>query len=111
MTQRKLVARRMLIAQLADVATFALFIWLAGTSSIRYERDPLIAIPFALGGLTVIFAMKAGLAFVVARRAPAPARITASWYWPVWTIMISAAAASGIAGAGFNLAAIVRWIQ
>ncbi len=62
----------------------------------------------ALGGLAAVGVFKMLITLIVIyryRRATEPIRH--SWFVPVRTIAISAATASGIVGAGFNLGAII----
>jgi hypothetical protein len=67
----------------------------------------------ALGGLAAVGVFKLAVTLVVIYRYRRPTRIRHRWYLPLRTIAISAATASGIVGAGFNLGAIIgaRWIS
>lgn len=96
----KRLAHRLVFAQAIDVATFAAFFILVPVS-IHSERNPLISAVFALGGFALVGILKLGYVSFVAYRATRfePSR-------PL-IIAISVATASGIAGAGFNLASII----
>jgi hypothetical protein len=109
---------RVWIAQIADLATFAAFFILVGGASIHVERNPIIAASHALAGLAGVGVLKMGLVTVAMRHRPPVERlagwrgilsrpITHRWYWPLYTIILSTAAASGIVGAGFNVASLL----
>lgn len=107
--RRRVIVRRIFVAQSVDVLTYAVFMVLA-LPSIHAERNPIILFVASLGGVTAILALKLGISGLIEWRAHRPVSrpVTRRAYWPVWTIMASAAAASGIAGAGFNIAALLR---
>jgi len=94
------LAKRLMFAQAIDVLTFCLFFLLVH-QSLHTERNPLIAATFALGGFALVAFVKMGYVSIVAYRAAhfEPSR-------PL-IIAISIATASGIAGAGFNLASLI----
>jgi len=94
------LAKRLVFAQAIDVATFCAFFMLVPVS-IHSERNPLIAAMFALGGFALVGIVKMGVVSIVAYRAASfvPSRKL--------IVAISAATASGIAGAGFNLASLI----
>ena len=96
----KRLAHRLVFAQAIDVATFCAF-YLLIQQSAHEERNPLIAAMFALGGFALVGLVKMGVVSVVAYRAASfvPSRKL--------IVAISIATASGIAGAGFNLASLV----
>ena len=96
----KRLAKRLVFAQALDVATFvAFFIW--APVSVHSERNPLISAVFALGGFALVGILKLGYVSLIAYRStrfePSTKLIVA----------ISIATASGIAGAGFNLASLI----
>ena len=99
---------RLLLGQAADAITFVWFYVFVGVS-VHAERNPVILALMALGGLAAVGVFKMGVTLLVIyryRRAGAnPVRHR--WFVPLRTIAISAATASGIVGAGFNLGAIV----
>jgi hypothetical protein len=97
---------RLLLSQAADVATFLAFYLLVGPS-VHAERNPLILALMALGGLAAVGLFKLLITLIVIYRYQRATRIHHRWYLPVRTIAISAATASGIVGAGFNLGAII----
>jgi hypothetical protein len=97
---------RLFLAQAADVATFLCFYLFVG-SSVHAERNPLILGLMALGGLAAVGVFKMAITLLVIYRYRSPIRIEHRWYAPLRTIAISAATASGIVGAGFNLGAII----
>lgn len=107
---RRRLVRRLVMAQVADGATFAAFALLVGFHGPLQERNPLIAAVYALGGIAGLVALKFGAALLMEYRARSRLSrpITHAWYWPVWTVVLAAATASGIAGSAFNLAALVR---
>lgn len=115
---RQHLHRRVWIAQIADVLTFAGFMILVGNASVHVERNPVIAVTYAFAGLAGIGLLKMGLVSVALRHCPPAVRpdgwrgavsrpITHAWYWPLYTVILSAAAASGVAGAGFNVASLL----
>jgi hypothetical protein len=97
---------RLFLAQGADVATFLCFYWLVGPS-VHAERNPLILGLMALGGLAAVGIFKMAITLVVIYRYGHGGPVKHSWFVPMRTIAISAATASGIVGAGFNLGAII----
>ena len=97
---------RLFLAQGADVATFLGFYLLVGPS-VHAERNPLILGLMALGGLAAVGIFKMAVTFIVIYRYGRTTHVTHRWFVPVRTIAISAATASGIVGAGFNLGAII----
>ncbi len=100
MTEMKHLAKRLVFAQAMDVATFVAFYVLVANSP-HSERNPLINVLFALGGFALVALVKMGLVSFVAFKSsgmvPSKGLI----------IAISMATASGIAGAGFNLASLI----
>lgn len=100
----KPLANRLMFAQSIDAATFCLFFILVPVS-IHTERNPLIAIPMMLGGFALAAFLKVAYVAFVARRSTrfSPSRKL--------IVAISVATASGIAGAGFNLASLVDSIR
>ena len=97
---------RLLLAQGADVATFLGFYLLVGPS-VHAERNPLILGLMALGGLAAVGIFKVAVTLIVIYRYRRTTHVMKRWFVPVRTIAISAATASGIVGAGFNLGAII----
>ena len=97
---------RLFLAQAADVVTFLAFYLFVG-SSVHAERNPLILGLMALGGLAAVGVFKMAITLIVIYRYRRPVTIEHRWYLALRTIAISAATASGIVGAGFNLVAII----
>ena len=98
---------RLFLAQGADVATFLCFYLLVGPS-VHAEKNPLILALMALGGLAAVGVFKMLITLIVIYRyRRATTTIRHRWFVPVRTVAISAATASGIVGAGFNLGAII----
>jgi len=99
---------RLFLAQGADVATFLGFYLLVGPS-VHAEKNPLILALMALGGLAAVgvFKMLITLIVIYRYRRATTTTIRHRWFVPVRTVAISAATASGIVGAGFNLGAII----
>ena len=98
---------RLFLAQGADVATFLGFYLLVGPS-VHAEKNPLILALMALGGLAAVGVFKMLVTLIVIYRyRRATTTIHHRWFVPVRTVAISAATASGIVGAGFNLGAII----
>ena len=98
---------RLFLAQGADVATFLAFYLLVGPS-VHAEQNPIILGLMALGGLAAVGLFKMAITLIVIYRyRRTTATIHRGWFVPVRTVAISAATASGIVGAGFNLGAII----
>lgn len=97
---------RLFLAQGADVATFLCFYLLVGPS-VHAEQNPLILGLMALGGLAAVGVFKMAVTLIVIYRYGHAAPVKHGWFASVRTIAISAATASGIVGAGFNLGAII----
>jgi hypothetical protein len=97
---------RLLLSQAADLVTFAWFYLFVG-STVHAERNPIILGLMALGGIAAVGVFKLGITLIVIYRYGRSERFHHSWYLPLRTIAISAATASGIVGAGFNLGAII----
>ena len=97
---------RLFLAQGADVATFLGFYLLVGPS-VHAEKNPLILGLMALGGLAAVGLFKMLVTLIVIYRYRRATTIRHRWFVPVRTVAISAATASGIVGAGFNLGAII----
>src|SRR6476620_12215412 len=97
---------RLFLAQGADVVTFLCFYLLVGPS-VHAERNPLILGLMALGGLAAVGIFKMAVTLIVIYRYGRTTHVMHRWFVPVRTIAISAATASGIVGAGFNLGAII----
>ena len=98
---------RLFLAQGADVATFLGFYLLVGPQ-VHAERNPLILGLMALGGLAAVGLFKMLITLIVIYRyRRSSGTIRHAWFVPVRTIAISAATASGIVGAGFNVGAII----
>lgn len=95
---------RLVLAQAADGISFAAFFILVPVSQFS-ERNPVIAAAYAAGGWAAVFGLKVGLALLATRRRRAV--VTHAWYPPLRTVLLSAAAASGCVGAGFNLASLL----
>lgn len=96
-----ILAKRLVFAQGMDVLTFCMFFILVN-QSVHVERNPLIAAIYTLGGFGLVGIVKMGYVTFVARRAKnfAPSKKL--------IIAMSVATASGIAGAGFNLASLLN---
>lgn len=103
------LAGRLLLAQGADVLTFLAFYLVVGPS-IHQERNPLILLLMAMGGLAAVAVFKMAVTLLVVRRSGRRLVITNRWYLPLRTILTSAATASGIVGAGFNAAAVIATV-
>lgn len=103
------LAVRLLLAQAADVLTFLTFYLLVGTS-VHQERNPLILLLMAMGGLAAVAVFKMAVTLLVVRRSRRRQVFRRRWFLPLRTILTSAATASGLAGAGFNVAAIVSTV-
>lgn len=115
---RKL-ANRLLFAQAMDVLTFSAFFLLVH-ESVHTERNPLIAVIFAIGGFGLVGILKMGYVALVASHASkydaGPESEFVGWKYrqPIRSrpssgvvIALSIATASGIAGAGFNLFSLI----
>jgi hypothetical protein len=106
----RVVTDRMAIAQVIDAATFILFIAFFATGSIHAERNPLILVLVSLGGVQLVGIVKVGLALIVRHRALVPRELSKR-YQVMRLTMLSLATASGIVGAGFNIASIVSSVR
>jgi hypothetical protein len=111
---RSLRARghRLLFAQGMDALTFAAFYLVVGPT-IDAERNPVVLVLMALGGIQLVALVKIGLAALIARRIQRPARpsryrAVRAAYPIASLVLVSLAVASGIVGAGFNTAAILE---
>lgn len=111
---------RLLLAQGADAATFLAFYLAIGPGTYQEQGGGVLAIMSILG-IWGVAGVKVGGSAILARRflhAPAPSHYAwvrrtrpERWWLPATTIAISVATASGIAGAGFNLASIIGSLQ
>lgn len=116
------LAARLLLAQGADAATFLAFYILARPTLHSERNGPVLAL-MAIGGIWLVAAVKLGVAGTVAWRATrplGPSRVGPLRRWherhprvvsahgAFRVVGLSAATASGIAGAGFNLASLVH---
>ena len=112
---------RLLLAQAADVATFLVF-YLLIDSSVRGERNPLVLGLMALGGVYLVGIVKLGITLLVIWRSRLPMRPSrfarvrrfhdrhpglVAFHVKARIVGVSAATASGIVGAGFNLGALL----
>lgn len=91
---------RLVAAQTMDALTFAAFFILVPVSQFS-ERNPIIAGVYALGGFAAVGLLKVGIALAAVHRAPH------SRHPRLIVVLMSAAAASGIVGAGFNIASLM----
>ena len=108
---------RLIFAQSLDAATFAFFYIYIG-ASVHAERNPLILLLMAVGGIWAVAGAKIALAGWVAYRSKKeqkPSRFAfvraMNRYLPankLLVIGISVATAAGIVGAGFNTASILN---
>lgn len=98
----KRLARRLVFAQSIDALTFAAFMVIVGPGSVHVERNPLIALIYGLGGFAAVGLVKIAVAAWVGFRSTRPLR-----HPQLVTVLLSVATASGIAGAGMNLASLV----
>ena len=105
----KTMLNRMVAAQAIDALTFILFIALFSQGSIHAERNPLILFLVGLGGIQLVGMVKIGLALLVRHRALVPKPVSLN-YEATRVTMVTLATASGIVGAGFNLASIASSI-
>ena len=104
--------RRLVFAQGMDALTFVAFYLLVGPA-VHAERNPVVLVLMALGGIQLVALVKVGLAALIARRMqrpsrPSPHRLVRVAYPAARTVLVSLAVASGIVGAGFNTAALVE---
>ncbi len=104
--------RRLVFAQGMDALTFVAFYVLVGPS-IHAERNPVVLLLMALGGIQLVALVKVGLAALIARRMRRPTRPSSHRFvrvaYPVASlVLVSLAVASGIVGAGFNTAALLE---
>ena len=95
--------RRLIFAQAADAATFALFYVLA-SQSVHAERNPLVLAIMALGGVQLVVLVKIGLAWRIAAKQgqsyrPSRFRLVRVTYPVLSVFLISLATAAGVVGA------------
>jgi hypothetical protein len=103
------LSRRLVLAQGADALTFTAFYAFVGAASGHAERNPLILALMALGGVQLVGLAKVAVAAYLGWRADRTGPVSVR-YASARTIAMSVATASGIAGAGFNLASILNAI-
>ena len=103
---RKL-SNRLVIAQSIDVVTFLVFYLFLSTGSIHAERNPLVLFLMALGGVQMVGLTKVGIALLVRHRSIRNTKVLSKKYQALRFTMLTLATASGIVGAGFNLASII----
>jgi hypothetical protein len=114
LVNRKLITR-LIFAQVLDALTLAYF-WIVIGPGEHSEQNPLINMMIVLGGIQLVLLVKIGLALWVGYRIGHPPKTSHWWSKPItssrfmWvqTVAISVATASGVVGAGFNLASIVH---
>ena len=99
-------AFRLIFAQSMDALTFAVF-YLAIGAGVHAERNPLVIALMALGGVQAVVIAKVAFAALIGWRHDHTRKPLSARYLRLRTIAISIATASGIVGAGFNLAAIL----
>jgi NhaP-type Na+/H+ or K+/H+ antiporter len=97
---------RLLLAQSADAATYVAFYLFVGTASGHAERNPVVLALMALGGVQAVGLAKVAVAWFLGWRADRRGPVSVR-YDRLRTIAMSVATASGIAGAGYNLASII----
>ena len=100
------MTRLLVFAQSMDAATFAAFYLFAANSGAA-ERNPLVLALMAAGGVELVVFVKVAVAAFVARRSTRTAGLS-SRYLALRRVALGAATASGVIGAGFNLAAILH---
>ena len=111
-------SRLMIWAQSLDAATFVLFFALFPMVSIHAERNPIIVMLWMIGGSVAVGLAKVGLSLHIAYSANRERRnigfratkpqLTAEFV-AIRYFLLSLAVAAGVVGAGFNIAAIVRY--
>ena len=103
-------AFRLVLAQALDAFTFAGFYLVIG-AGVHAERNPLVTALLAMGGVQFVVLIKVGIAAFVGWRHDHTRRPLSARYVRLRTVAVAVAAASGIVGAGFNLAAIVAGLR
>ncbi len=103
--------RRLVFAQAMDALTFVAFYVIVGPT-VHAERNPVVLVLMALGGIQLVALVKIALAALVAHRMRRPAtpsrfRLVRTVYPVASLVLVSLAVASGIVGAGFNTAALL----
>lgn len=96
---------RLLFAQFMDVATLAIFIFGIG-ASIHSERNPLVIGLLAIGGVWAVLLVKVGVPVIVTLRYKG--REWKPVTYKIVIVVMAAVTASGIVGAGFNIASIIN---
>lgn len=111
----RILTTRLVFAQVLDALTLAYF-WLVIGVGQHQEQNPFINLMLTLGGIQLFLLVKIGIVLLVAYRAEHPSTVVRWWSKPItspryiWvqTFMLSLATASGIVGAGFNMASIIN---
>ena len=101
-------SRRLAFVLIADAATFAAFAWLVGMAGVHTERNPLVSLVYASGGVTGVLALKLAAAWLVEARARScAARRVSRGYTAGFAALSSLAVAATLTGAGMNVAALL----
>ena len=101
-------SRRLAFVLLLDAGTFAAFAWLVGMAGVHTERNPLISLVYATGGVMGVLALKLAAAWLVEARARScAARRVSRGYAAGFAALSSLAVAGTVVGAGMNLAALL----
>ncbi len=97
------LVQRLVFAQIMDAATFAAFFILVPIS-VHVERNPVIGTLYAMGGFALVACVKVLVTLIVGYRT-----IHQPLKHPrLVTILMSAATASGITGAAFNIGSLIK---
>ena len=96
---------RLVFAQVVDVASYAFFMVAIGVS-IHAERNPIILALSAVGGIYAVLFAKIGVPVLVTIRNRN--KVLKPRLHNFVVIIMATATASGIVGAGFNIASIIN---
>jgi hypothetical protein len=101
-------SHRLAFVLIADATTFAAFAWLVGMAGVHTERNPLISLVYATGGVMGVLALKLAAAWLLEWRARScAARPVSRGYAAGFALLSSLAVAGTIVGAGMNTAALL----
>ena len=101
-------SHRLAFVLIADATTFTAFAWLVGMAGVHTERNPLISLVYATGGVMGVLALKLAAAWLVEARARScAARRVSRGYAAGFAALSSLAVAGTICGAAMNMAALI----
>ncbi len=100
-------AHRLTFLLAADALTFAAFAWLVGMGGLHTERNPIVSLVYASGGVMGVVALKLAAAWLLEARARSCARPVSRGYARAFLLLSSLAIAGTLCGAAMNVAALL----